>query len=74
MNGLNVIVSDALPYVPTFEEDIRRGVRHGMAEAVPWLRIEVGMKPGEATHAIQAHDTLYVSAEMWSRVQKEWSR
>lgn len=55
-NGTPVLVSDALPYLPSPGEDGRRTVRHGLAEVLRWLGEEVGPAPGEGQHVYLMSD------------------
>jgi hypothetical protein len=65
---LPVVVSPALPIIPTDAENIVRMVRHGLADALAWLGEDVGPKPGDCTHAVEAMGTLFVSQEMHDKL------
>lgn len=54
--GIPIQVANYLPIVPDHKEDARRIVRHGIKKALPWLKIDPGLKPGEQVHAVVASD------------------
>lgn len=74
--GVPVMVSSALPTIPSFGEDIRRRVRHGLADVLTWLGEDVGPAPGEPSHAYAMGGRLVVSQELADRMRHEakgWS-
>jgi hypothetical protein len=71
--SLNLVVSPALPIIPSITEDAVRMVRHGLADVLAWLGEDVGPGPGQATHAVMAGDTLLVSKEMHERIRHDTS-
>ena len=68
---LSIYVSEFLPLAPTMADDVRRQVRHGLADVLEWLGEDVGPAPGEPTHAIQAGVALLVSPELAARLELE---
>ena len=71
--GYKVVPCVWLPTAPPLPgEDAERIVRHGIHEALPWLRMgEVGPKPGERTHAaLDADGTLFVSHDLWEHLMR----
>ncbi len=54
--AINVVVSDQLPTLPTPGGDARRIVRHGLADVLTWLGVDVGPKPGEPIHMFETTD------------------
>jgi hypothetical protein len=68
-----IIVSRALPIVPSPGEVGRRIVRHGMADVLAWLGEEVGPAPDELTHSLVSLDggaaVLFVSQELMDRLR-----
>lgn len=71
---LPVIVSPALPIIPTDAENTVRLVRHGLADVLEWLGEDVGPKPGDYTHAIMGEGTLFVSQEMRDKMADSLER
>ena len=71
---LPVVVSPALPIVPTDSENIVRLVRHGLTDVLAWLGEDVGPKPGDCTHAIKVVGTLFVSQEMHDKMADSLER
>lgn len=75
--GLRLVVSPLLPVIPSDGENARRIVRHGMKKALPWLNIDPGPKPYEATEMMIAYDpilkrqVLYVSRDIYFKLQLE---
>lgn len=70
-----VVVSDQLPTLPSFGEDIVRRVRHGLEDVLEWCGEDVGPEPGEPTHAYVSIDlafgsqpTVFVSREEFDRL------
>jgi hypothetical protein len=59
-----VQVSTALPTPPSFTEQIRRQVRHGMADVLEWCSIPVGPAPTDECHAVFVGGMLVVSEEL----------
>ncbi|MET4618688.1 hypothetical protein ABIE18_000111 [Arthrobacter sp. 2762] len=59
--AIDVVVSPALPIVPTLAQDAVRMVRHGLADILEWLGEDVGPQPGEETHIIASGGKLLVS-------------
>lgn len=78
--GIPVVVTDAIkPDIPTPGEDARRIVRHRMHKLAPWLRFDVGPKPGEATYAVYVAQTnslfggqILMSPELEARLFKSF--
>lgn len=78
LGGVPVLVSPALPVIPSPGEDARRIVRHGMADVLAWLGEDVGPKPGAAAHVVMGLDggltgslVAMVSREMYDRLREE---
>lgn len=69
--GMPVVVSDALPTHPGELEDVRRRVRHGLADVIEWCGDAVGPKPGEPTHAILMNGRLHVSRVIADKLASE---
>jgi hypothetical protein len=75
--GTDVVVSPALPIVPSIPEDAARRVRHGLADVIDWLGWDVGPKPGDRTHIIvgpispSGQPTIIASAEMAARIMEK---
>lgn len=76
--GWPVLVSPALPLVPSPGEWARRFVRHGMADVLAWLGEDVGPEPDALTHVMLGMDlafgggvVAFVSAEMFERLNVE---
>jgi hypothetical protein len=65
---MDIIVSAMLPIAPGPGADGRRIVRHGLADVLAWLGEDVGPKPGEACHVLEAGGTLFVSQEIYERI------
>ncbi len=81
-DGVQVLISPALPMPPSDREVARRQVRHGYAEVLAWLGEPVGPKPGEVTHWVMGVDpaggnewvpswTVFVSSEAYHRLLVE---
>lgn len=73
LSGENVYVSRLLPVMPSFDEQIRRRVRHELIRRCPAaLRALVpGPGPEEGTHAYQTMDGLIVSQELFRTLQQQ---
>ena len=69
LDGLDVVVSWALPRTPTDAENIVRSVRHGLADVLAWLGEDVGPKPGEQAHVLMVGRQLFVSQELFDKLK-----
>jgi hypothetical protein len=74
--GTPVVVLTSLPIVPSDGTNARRMVRHGLADVLEWLGLDVGPEPYEEQHAFissgwGAHEpsVIYVSAYMFNRLK-----
>lgn len=68
--GTRVVVTPYLPVEPTFAEQIRRRVRHGLADVLAWLGEEVGPEPTSPIGAITTPDAIYVSQEVYDLMKR----
>lgn len=71
-HGMPVIVSPALPIVPSDAENIVRMVRHGLADVLAWLGEDVGPKPGDCTRVVGAGGALLMSQEMHDKLSQDY--
>lgn len=76
--GLDVVVVNNLPLIPSDAENARRIVRHGLADVLRWLGEQVGPKPFEETHCLISKDdprngraSLSVSRELAATLHRE---
>lgn len=72
--GTPIYVTPALPRYPSELEDVRRRVRHGLADVIAWCGDDVGPKPGEPIHAVAHPDAVFVSQELFDRLREEARR
>ena len=77
LGGWPVVESSLLPTTPSSAEDARRIVRHGLADVLDWLGMEVGPEPGALTHVVVATDgtassslTLFASREWIAKLRE----
>lgn len=73
--GLEIIEVDYLPLIPDHCEDVRRVMRHRMAELAPWLNFDRGPTPGAEAHAEVSHvdRVVYVSPQLYEIIMR-WDR
>lgn len=71
LGDVRVVVSPMLPISPSIGEQARRFVRHGYADVLEWLGESVGPEPEAPTHAMQAGDVLFVSAEYMETLRQK---
>ena len=69
-SGYDLLESPHLPVVPDDVENVKRIVRHGLAEWVHYIGEEVGPKPGEAVHVLVFDRYMLASAEALDRIKR----
>lgn len=79
LGGVPIVVHPGLPMYPSFNEDIRRQVRHGMADILEWCGIPVGPAPGEPIGLYMGFDgtrdgqmILFASREAAEKIKAEY--
>lgn len=78
IGGIPVVTTVHLPRHPTDGENARRIVRHGLAEALPWLDINPGPRPDEPIEMVLFTDLgspmMFVSEAGFERLREEFQR
>lgn len=69
--GVRVIPTDLLPIEPSWGEQIRRRVRHGLADVLEWLGEDVGPAQHAETQAIGTLGGLMVSRDLHRRLVEQ---
>lgn len=72
MNGVDVIISPALPSYPTWMEDYTRWIRHALKLKSPELlrNFDAGPLPGDPIHAVQAGRRMIISQDLFDRLRE----